>query len=79
MTQVRQVLHIYIEETLQAFIMISIIHYLKPSIDFDSKLVLKLTFYMGIIFTVLKLYNQDYYDKAQGGIFYSLGSSCVSF
>ena len=73
----REIIKIWINETFQAFVIISIIHYLKPTIDFKIEQVAKYAFYMGIVFTMLKIYNQDVYEKAEGGMFYSLGNSFI--
>lgn len=72
---IRQIIKIWINETLQAFVIISVIHFLKPTVEFKIQQVAKYAFYMGIVFTILKIYNQDIYDKAEGGMFYTLGNS----
>lgn len=76
MLESKELVKIWINETVQCFIMISVIHYLKPSITFDMSTVVMYTIYMGLVFTVLRVYNRDYYDKATSGMFYSLGNSC---
>jgi len=73
--KIKDFLSIWLNETLQAFVIIAVIHFLKPTVEFKLDQVAKYAFYMGLVFTILRIYNKDIYEKAESGLFYSLGNS----
>ena len=76
--KIKEFIHQLILEISQAFLIISLISYLKPTIKFNFNFVLKYSIILGTIFTCLGFYNADMLDKAKGGMIFSLGTSFMS-
>ena len=76
--KIKEFIHQLIIEVSQAFLIISLISYLKPTIKFNFNFVLRYSIIMGIIFTCLGFYNDDMLDKAKGGMIFSLGTSFMN-